>query len=250
MADQWLPSGDWKRIQSPDGKVFYFNSTTNQTSWEPPTSPPASGTNATIPVSPQPKSSTPMQNLSPPPPYQDMYGQATSQTTPNYSSYPQNPTSPNAGFYVPPTNNPPYDASPPPHPQYTVPPATNPHYAPPPPAPQGYRSPPAPPTGSPYPQQRQPYGQDSSRHSTSLRSLLGSAVKAAIFPGQFNPSPYGNSGYPQAPVPNATYPTAGMMPSPAPSSAGQVIVNQQPLDQQSLLRLQMMGVRIVPGRYW
>lgn len=113
MADQWLPSGDWKRIQSPDGKVFYFNSTTNQTSWEPPTSPPASGTNATIPVSPQPKASTPIQNLSPPPPYQDMYGQATSQTTPNYSSYPQNPTSPNAGFYVPPTNNPPYDASPP-----------------------------------------------------------------------------------------------------------------------------------------
>ena len=209
MAHQRLPSGDWRRIKSPDGNVLYFNSTTNQTSWEPPTSPPIFAPNA----------STPMQNSSPPPPYQDTYGQDSSQTMPNYYSYPPNP------------------------------PPTNPHYEPSPPSP-GYRSPPAPPAGSPYSSQHQSYGQDNSQLATTLLSLLGSAVRAAISPGQFNPSPYGNSGYPQAPVLNATYPTAGTMPSPAPSSAGQVIVNKQPLDQQSLLRLQMMGVRIVPGRYW
>jgi hypothetical protein len=40
------------------------------------------------------------------------------------------------------------------------------------------------------------------------------------------------------------------MPSSAANSTGRVIVNMRPLDQQSLVRLQMMGVSIVAGRYW
>jgi hypothetical protein len=188
-----------------------------------------------------------MQNSSLPPPYQDIHRQATSQTMSNYSSYTRNPTSPNAGFYVPPPNNPPYDASPLPHPQYAAPP-TNSHYTPPPLSP-GYSSPPAPPASSPYPSQHQPPGQDSSRHSTSLRSLLGSAIKGSNLPRaiqsfsllQFRIS---SSTRPKRDIPN------GRNGASAPNGAGQVIVNQQPLDQQSLLCLEMMGVRTVPGRYW
>jgi hypothetical protein len=69
-------------------------------------------------------------------------------------------------------------------------------------------------------------------------------VKAALFPGQFDGSQYGNPSH------TVQGPAAGPSPPSVANSNGQVIVNDVPLDQPTLLRLQMMGVQVVPGRYW
>jgi hypothetical protein len=232
MADQQQASGDWRPIQSPNGQIFYFNARTNETSWVPPTSPSAaaaSGPTAAV---------TPAQNNAGSPTHQSPNSHIASPMLQNHGSYPSPPpyaaASPNTSFYpAPPPASPPANSFPP-QPAYTFYPQ---HPSP------GYRPPPGPPAGNPY-QPPQPPRPQSSGRSTSFKSLLGSAVKAALFPGQFDSAQYGNPGQP------GQGPAARPAPVSAANSNGQVIVNGVPLDQPTLLRLQMTGVHVIPGRYW
>ena len=166
MADQQVPLGDWRPVRSPDGRVFYFNSRRDGTSWVVPKSPPASETNATTPASPPQRK--PLQNSGSPLSHQSTNGQGPSPTLPNYSFSPRHPDSSNA--YSHPHN---------PCTTTATPPSLD------------YGPPPRPPVSSPY-SQHQPPRPETSRPSTSFRSLLDSAGKAVLFPGQFDASPYGN----------------------------------------------------------
>lgn len=94
MADQLRGSDDWRPIQSPDGRVFYFNSRTNETLWVPPTPPSTSA--ATPASSPRGAAPSPVQNNAGSPTYQN-----PNSHVPSSISYPSSAAaSPNANSYL------------------------------------------------------------------------------------------------------------------------------------------------------
>lgn len=222
MADQHSGLGDWQPIQSPDGKVFYFNSRTNETSWVAPQT--SSASLPSIPVTPMQESGPQhgINNTAPP----SAHSNGSYPLPPNASSYHPAPTSPQGSSF---SHQPAYTF-------YAQHPSLR--YRPP---------PPGPPAGNAY-QPPQPPRPQSSGRSTSIKSLLGSAVKATLFPGQFDTSQTSTPSYlPQGPASAAA---PGQIPPSAGNRTDQVLVNGHVLDQPSLLRLQMMGVQVIPGRYW
>jgi hypothetical protein len=262
------PSSVWRAIQSPDGKIFYFNSLTGETRWETPMGAPSNPnpapTRSSPPLPPLPSAHSLPQG--------DPHATSSS-TSPGYTNLQQNDgswsTTANASTNTNYNSDPgPSSICPQPNSPYNQ--NTSPTY------PQS--------AGNPY--ARKEYGQPSSeqfngvpfqnqsqlpppppepklqRSSGAFRSLFATAGKVLNAtlspPPQSIPmaSPYGGgsvynsqgySGYMPAPGPGvmSTQPFTGDA-----GSVGNVIVNGYPLDQAAIGRLQMMGVRIIPGRYW
>lgn len=82
-----LPPG-WRRLVAPDGRPYYYDENTRQTSWTPPVMPqPSTLQNSAPSHSPYPMTSaTPMPNTAPTPAYHSYDQQVSTQSSPNVSA--------------------------------------------------------------------------------------------------------------------------------------------------------------------